>query len=101
MPLKPSEYFVIIEAYEAPPGIVLLGHSARADTPWPEPGEVVELVAPDGKRVQIKIAEIDQSAKEIPGANPLTRLVLISRHSVQSLALENFRVRPHHGPAAI
>jgi hypothetical protein len=101
MSLKPPEYFVVVEAFEVPLGIVLLGHSPHADTPWPQPAEVVELVAPDGKRVQLKIAGIDESTTHIPGANPLTRLVLISRGSVQSLSLEGFHVRPLQGPAAI
>jgi hypothetical protein len=49
----------------------------------------------------VSIAGIDQEATSIPGANPLARLVLISRRSVQSPALQGFRVRPLHGPAAI
>jgi len=98
---KPSEYFVVVDVFEVPLGITLLGHSPRVDTPWPQPDEVVELVAPDGKRTQVKIAGIDESMTQIPGANPLTRLVLISRRSVQSASLQGFHVRPLHGPAAI
>src|ERR1700722_6567451 len=98
---KPTEYFVIVEAYEARPGIVLLGHSPHADTPWPQRAEVVELLGPDGTRAQLKIAGIDKSMMGLPGANPLTRLVLIPPRSVHSLSLEGFHVRPLHGPAAI
>jgi len=95
---KPTEYFVVVEVFEVKPGITLLGHSAKVETPWPEAGEVVEMVGLDGGRTRVKILGVDQSMNEIPGANPLVRLVWIARDSVKNLSLEGFRVRPVFGP---
>ncbi len=102
MSREQPEYFVVTDAWEGlkGKGVALFGHSPKVDTPWPRPAELVELLAPDGSVVQIRITGIDKDMSQFPGANPGNRVVLIPRRSVQTLSLKGFRVRPLGGPAA-
>jgi hypothetical protein len=97
-----SEYFTIDEAFDVPPGFSLFGRSPDPNTPWPQPGETIEMRSPDGKIIQAQVLQIDQDILQIPGANPAARAVLIPRQSVSISSLAGFKVfhSPHqqHSP---
>jgi hypothetical protein len=86
------EYFTIEEAVKIPIGLSLFGRAPAPDTPWPQPGEVIELRGPNAANIQVQILSVEQSILDIPGANPAVRTVLISRDSVQNASLAGFHV---------
>jgi hypothetical protein len=97
-----SHYFTIDEAFDVPIGFSLFGRSPDPNTPWPQPGETIEMRSPDGKIIQAQVLQIDQDILQIPGANPAARAVLIPRQSVSIASLAGFQVfhSPHqqHSP---
>ena len=79
-------YFSVEDVFEIARGVVLIGRAVSADTPWPEPGEAVQLRQPGGASRTVTILDVDKSlTRSCFSDGSANRGILIARDAVSDL----------------